>query len=99
MSYKSIDEAIVSLAARNGAINRTENKQDVMGRAWRVIYKTLSANDVVKLDKWLYYLSPEELETFVDGQHDEMQTITATSPIGANGDCVGLVFEKIFEVI
>lgn len=101
MTYPNIEDTIVSMAACNGALNRTTTSKQVITRCMGSLQADgVPTEDVIKLEAWLGTLTEEQKLTLVDGEHQEQAAIVATSPRSVTDEgWVGDLLEDAWEAL
>lgn len=76
--YPGIRRAGLVMSRCNGGINRLRTKEAVLRAMDRFLEQ--GNEDLAAISAWLLALSDEDLETVVDGEHEEQQALVAGAP-------------------
>lgn len=101
MNHPNIDEAILSMAACNGLLNRCTSNAAVLAKGVEALHADgVSTEDVSKLEIWIGTLTAGQKETLVDGEVGEQEDLVCTSPLGISGEFyVGRLMNDVWETL
>lgn len=95
-SYPNIRRAYIEMELDNGGINRDRTEEMALRESDPVIgAEGVDHSDLVAIDQWLGTLSEEEIQTFVSGEHSEMEDLVARG--GEVGQKASGLFNDLFD--
>jgi hypothetical protein len=99
MRYPNIEEAVLSMAACNGVLDRGTTNAIVLARGMEALQAdNVCTEDLTKLEIWISTLTAEQKETLVDGEVGEQEDLVRTSPLGVSGEFyVGRLMNDVWE--
>lgn len=99
--YPNIQNAVITMAANNGIINRTTPVETVLAQAETALGADgVATVDVAVLEAWLSTLAQEQIDTVVDGEETEADTLARESPLSAvSGKPVAFLLIDVYEAI
>lgn len=93
MEFEGIRKAALAIAYDNGMINRLEPEGEFILKLEALLKLPEFAGDAVIINAWLESLSPENLETLCNGEHEESMKISVGGPASTE-----TLLNSIFEL-
>ena len=94
MKLPKLTEALLTLSACNGGINRDRPEEQVAREIDLFLKQYTEEYDLPAIEEWLGTLTPAEIETMVDGEETEAREITDRGPPKVE-DLITKYFEEV----